>query len=518
MIGIIPAAGKGTRFKELGKLYSKTILPYKGKPLLIHQIEYMEKHGVSDIRVVLGHQAEETEHILKIYDKHPEIVIQKEQAGLSHAVYCALKETDKDPVLIVLGDILPQDNLTFEESFISYQVVPDFSRWCMAKTKPDSFMLDVLLDKPQEDPNTNKALSGIYFFKKSNLLRSLIHTQLDKNERIAKEFQISTAISQYNKQYPIALKEIRIRDFGTLEEYLANRDVSISRSFNTIQELNDGYVIGKFSKNNAQKILDEYNWYKSLPETMQRFTPRIYGPIKINVSGGQNLGTCYTMEKIFAPTLKELYLFLDSSYETWLEIYKSIKEFLDKERYYCVPNNFLKLAYDKTESRIKQLPEKYQNNMDVNEFMSMFKDEIKNFIHEDYSLMHGDLCFSNIFYDFTKKQICVIDPRGQMFGSKYYEYAKLMHSAIYDYDFIDAELYIKTDTETVIYNNGKDGARKAFNEFIEASLSKKEINFVRLVCASLFLSMIPLHSHNKTNQELYFKTFKKVFKDYKNAR
>ena len=105
-----------------------------------------------------------------------------------------------------------------------------------------------------------------------------------------------------------------------------------------------------------------------------------------------------------------------------------------------------------------------------------------------------------------------------MFGSKYYEYAKLMHSALYDYDFIDAELYIKTDTETVIYNNGKDGARKAFNEFMAASLSKEEINFVRLVCASLFLSMIPLHSHNKTNQELYFKTFKKVFKDYKDAR
>ena len=74
MIGIIPAAGKGTRFKELGKLYSKTILPYKGKPLLIHQIEYMEEHGVSDIRVVLGHQAEETERILKnkrrfVYEK-----------------------------------------------------------------------------------------------------------------------------------------------------------------------------------------------------------------------------------------------------------------------------------------------------------------------------------------------------------------------------------------------------------------------------------------------------------------
>lgn len=39
MIGIIPAAGKGVRFKEIGKNYSKTILPYNEKPILIHQIE-----------------------------------------------------------------------------------------------------------------------------------------------------------------------------------------------------------------------------------------------------------------------------------------------------------------------------------------------------------------------------------------------------------------------------------------------------------------------------------------------
>ena len=51
--------------------------------------------------------------------------------------------------------------------------------------------------------------------------------------------------------------------------------------------------------------------------------------------------------------------------------------------------------------------------------VSSIADEIDKFIYEDYSLMHGNFCFSNIFYDFTKKQICVIDPRGQMFGSKY---------------------------------------------------------------------------------------------------
>jgi len=69
MIGIIPAAGEGTRFKELGKQYSKTILPYKEKPILIHQIEWLEKHGCTDIRVVINHQEDTIKDIVKLYNK-----------------------------------------------------------------------------------------------------------------------------------------------------------------------------------------------------------------------------------------------------------------------------------------------------------------------------------------------------------------------------------------------------------------------------------------------------------------
>ena len=510
MIGIIPAAGKGTRFKELGKLYSKTILPYNGKPLLIHQIEYMESHGIADIRVVLGHQAEETEKILKIYGKTPKIVIQKEQAGLSHAIFCALDETDRDSVLIVLGDILPQDRLDFKKDFISYQIVPDFSRWCMAKEIDGTDRLETLFDKPQEDPKTHKALSGIYFFKKSNILYEEIGKQIANNEKVAKEFQISTAIVEYNKRYPIFLQEVMIKDFGTLEEYLANRNVSSSRCFNKIVEKNN--CVTKSSTEKGQKILDEWNWFSMVPEDIKTFCPKMYS-FKIDES---DLSVSYKMEKIYAPTLRELFLFLDSSKETWTEIFNAIDKYLNCEHEYKIKNDFLKAVLEKTESRIKKLSTTWQEDEMVQKFLSDFKREISNYEKTDFSLMHGDFCFSNIFYDFTKKQIYVIDPRGQIFGSKYYEYAKLMHSALYDYDFIDAELYIKTDNGIVIYNNGKDEVRKAFLAFLHHRLSIGEIRFVRLICASLFLSMIPLHSHNETNQMLYFETFKKIYREYAN--
>ena len=65
---IIPAAGKGIRFRELGKQYPKAILPYKNKPILVHNIERLLKvEDVSDIVVTVGHQSEKIVDCLSRY-------------------------------------------------------------------------------------------------------------------------------------------------------------------------------------------------------------------------------------------------------------------------------------------------------------------------------------------------------------------------------------------------------------------------------------------------------------------
>ncbi|MBD6984623.1 capsular biosynthesis protein, partial [Vibrio parahaemolyticus] len=61
------------------------------------------------------------------------------------------------------------------------------------------------------------------------------------------------------------------------------------------------------------------------------------------------------------------------------------------------------------------------------------------------NVMHGDLCFSNILYDFRAKKIKVIDPRGitpegvkTIYGDLKYDLAKLSHSILGLYDYIIA--------------------------------------------------------------------------------
>jgi len=506
MIGIIPAAGKGTRFKELGKQYSKTILPYKEKPILIHQIEWLEQHGCNDIRVVLNHQEETVKEILSFYNKKVTITRQEQQNGLSGAIHSGLFEGDKDSVLILLGDLVVEDQIAtcdFDVNFISVQEVPDYSRWCMVED--DSKGSLTFFDKPQERPDTNLAVSGVYHIKDSELLYAFLTDQLSSDSnRIAGEFQISTVLEDISKVDSMFTTNLNLVDFGTLDEYLQNRSVKISRSFNDIAV--DGPFITKSSELEREKLIKEYNWFTNLPDDIAVDTPRIFGKDLYSSR------TWYKMEKVLAPSLREIYLFLDSSEETWDSIFESMFDTLHKMESYGQPNNFMKSIVGKTKDRIKDIEIPVENKL-VNEFIKELENEIGKFNRP--SLMHGDFCFSNLLYDFQADKIKMIDPRGELFGDHYYEMAKVFHSILFDYDFVDSELYVKDGDTYKLYNNGKTNIKELFKNKTNKYYKEEEIKYILLICASLFLSMIPLHSHNKNNQEVYYDIFKNIYKIYK---
>jgi UDP-N-acetylglucosamine diphosphorylase/glucosamine-1-phosphate N-acetyltransferase len=101
-IALILAAGKGKRMKsDLPKVLHKL----GGKPMVEYVVETAKKVGVERIILVIGHQWEETQKLLKHLPV--EFVIQKEQLGTGHAVMQAkdhLVGFDGD-VLILSGDV-----------------------------------------------------------------------------------------------------------------------------------------------------------------------------------------------------------------------------------------------------------------------------------------------------------------------------------------------------------------------------------------------------------------------------
>ncbi len=106
-VGVILAAGKGTRMFPFTARWPKPILPIMGKPLLQHQIEMFNSVGIKKIFVVIGHLGYEVVRSLgngKEFGVDLEYVEQTETLGIAHAVGRLESRVGK-PFLLCLGDI-----------------------------------------------------------------------------------------------------------------------------------------------------------------------------------------------------------------------------------------------------------------------------------------------------------------------------------------------------------------------------------------------------------------------------
>jgi dTDP-glucose pyrophosphorylase len=106
-MGVILAAGKGTRMRPFSTHYPKPMLPVLGKPLMVHQIEIMHGLGVRDVVIVIGHLGHEVVQRLgdgSQFDMRFVYVEQEETLGIAHAVARLDPHVDR-PFFLFLGDI-----------------------------------------------------------------------------------------------------------------------------------------------------------------------------------------------------------------------------------------------------------------------------------------------------------------------------------------------------------------------------------------------------------------------------
>ena len=521
MLCVIPAAGRGVRFNELGKNYPKCVLPYQEVPIIVHNIRLAFDKGAREVSIVVGHQGNKIREIVGMYfpdDPRIRFAEYQEAAGKDGpgvSIYRGIPDDiGEEPILILLSDIVVvSEELYLSEndiSWISTQVVTDWERWCMAEVDRRGDIV-AFHDKPKEKPPTEKAVSGIYYFRDAEWFRNCLIDAIHGTRE--GEVQISSAMTRYMKRERIRSDYIDIIDFGTLEEYLQNRGVKNSRSFNKLIEGESGATITKTSNINAAKIHAEVNWYENLPVKIKVMTPRIFDKY---LYGSHGMCPAYTMERIESPTLRELYLYLESDPIFWAEIYTKLFQLTDKFRFYVKPGKpqFFKQVVKKTFDRYDAIRDGILEDEDydfIDKFDRMVRAEEFDIFPD--SLYHGDLCFSNIFYHPGSKQIKMIDPRGEAYGNILYDLAKITHSAYYPYDYVDAELYLTKDRQTIYFDAGKEQARRAYKTLFVDKYGEDTWRLTLFLTASLFLSMIPLHDHSERNQELYYALYRQARTD-----
>ena len=89
VIGVILAAGKGTRIQPLSELTPKPILPVCNRPLLDCQLEMMKACGISEVLIVIGNLGYAIVNALgdgSHRDMKITYVEQTETLGMAHAL------------------------------------------------------------------------------------------------------------------------------------------------------------------------------------------------------------------------------------------------------------------------------------------------------------------------------------------------------------------------------------------------------------------------------------------------
>lgn len=473
---IIPAAGRGSRFKELGKLYPKCLLPVNNKPIIQYNIETI--YDISEtINVVIQPKDEELfKEVLSLYKTFDKIKFkypdESNNEGPLTSIWAGRENNQKDYLIILSDIIIPNiTDLDFSKNFVTYEKVPDYQRWCLIDTTREK---NVLVDKPKEKPDFPfYAVNGIYNINKSDFFKI--------QEIIESPFNIETQISFWLKDVEFEARELKVLDFGTLDEYRRERKIPNCRHFNSVDK--NGLIISKSSEN-SNKIFREYSWLKNIPIELQPFAVRTFDCTWEPFA--------YNMESIPHPTMREYMLFLGT--DSFDDFLSQIKDFIEIERNYSGPN-FFNFLVQKTETRMKGIfsPEQIKN-------MIYLLYSVKETIENNSSIMHGDLVASNIFFDENSCEIKVIDPNGDLYGSFLYDLAKLNQSFTTPYDYIDSGLYV----EDFVYQKSQDKYKDKWRKFLNDNYSEF-VEVIDILTLSLMCSLIPLHSDTPNNQELYKK-------------
>ena len=482
---IIPSAGSSTRFFELGKKYPKSLLPFGNKPLITYALTKYQNE-FDQITVVIKDNEALYMEILDYYN-FKNVVIKKVSQNLTQgpatSVFLGADGEEKNLTVMLSDALYDFDILEMPNDSVSAMDVSDYSRWCMVDENI------VFYDKPEKKPPTNLALSGIYRFSNPKNFYEIAKNYIENSEN---ETQLSNILEEYNRRNKIQLyihNKDKFLDFGTVEKYIKNKNLPIGRSFNEVVFEKD--TVTKHSINNPQKIINEGLWIENFPIS-KNLIPKL---LDIDFREAK-----IKLELISGFTLRELFLYYDNSNNLWQKLFEILKEFLqDCSKYKFETNYFWNDIYLKTVER---------NNSADKEFLNYFKELILNFNHSnETTLFHGDLVFSNIIYEPNKENIKIFDPMGNIYGHWVYDLAKIGQCVLGNYDLIDSEMYIKEKNYYKLFSIDREFIENLFFQTFKNEIEIISKKVFYCLIASLYLSLIPLHSHSKLNQELFYSEF-----------
>lgn len=481
-------------------------LPVGNKRLFVRQVESFPKEDNIVITLPEGFVMSVCDQKM-MADRNIRVLYIDGKMSLKDSIITALGELGElqSPIKILFGDTLFISDLdTFGEDVVSVSPTNDFYRW-------SGFYFDngkLRLTDNVEQYDSELVVSGYFNISDcKTFMESLLVSD-----------SYTGAIDRYAN-----LKDLRIvrldewLDFGHVHTYFKSKSkLTTQRSFNEMKITQK--VVYKNSKN-KEKMQAEYEWFTNIPAELKIYTPHVLNFESNHGKAG------YGIEYLYMTALNELAVFGKLPSVVWRNILSSCDEFLLSAKKYTSDNVsieqintfhnekvFERLARYSTESGLDLKKPWVFNGHQIPSITDMAMHccaLIRSARASDICVSHGDLCFSNMLYDFRSQCIKVIDPRGVLndgqltvYGDARYDVAKLLHSIVGRYDVIIAGLCnVAADNYTVDFSFYDE------SQYSIIAAEARKINFggysqeeIIPIVINLFFSMLPLHADDSRRQ------------------
>lgn len=314
----------------------------------------------------------------------------------------------------------------------------------------------------------------------------------------------------------------------------------VTREYNTISKPTFGFV-EKVSSN--PKLVDEYNYYfhvegmKDNPEIQALFPRKLSrGGIHSYENGPWTLRLEYIPLKNAFQHLIEfnspIYAIVDSlqnaldllhthkstlhkySLAASVKLYEMyvVKTEREHEAYLNSPAFVHPPTYLQGRGKIHFNGERYEPFEEI--WPIVKKKYFTDFTgaEENWAMIHGDCCLSNILMDPMSGVVKFIDMRGS-FGGKHtegiyghipYDYAKLLHSVegCYENIIYDRYQYWHDVGENCRFSDEYN--RESFQRLMFGKFDTKTMNYIRAIQATIFIGMCARHAESPEHQRIMY--------------
>jgi glucose-1-phosphate thymidylyltransferase len=245
---ILPVAGLGTRLRPQTWSKPKPLVSIAGKPILAHVLDRVMPVNPVKLVFITGFLGDQIEEWARAnYDLPMEFVVQPEMLGQTDAII-RTRNIVHDDALILFPDMI------FEADFSGLSTV-DADAVMFTKEVEDPSALGIavvegdritkLVEKPNQ-PISNLAVIGIYYFKKMSELFEAIDEQMAKGIKLKNEYFIADAIQLMidGGAKVITAPVSAWEDCGNAEALLATNQFLLRRQQCSIEDRGDSIVIG----------------------------------------------------------------------------------------------------------------------------------------------------------------------------------------------------------------------------------------------------------------------------------